>query len=859
MKTQRDLELLFIFPSLLNGRLFEGFDYHLGAGYIRAFLLARGIRTAQYVSGGNLTLAQHAQRILNYGPRMLGFSCYDNNYLINKFLASAVRRLDAKIPIVFGGPSATFSSEILLEDCAAIDICGRSYCEETAYELVQWSRGRTSLSEILGITYRDRGRIVTNAARSLPDGTSRNVDDDGERSAYAGNFALANNNYVEPLDLFPDPFTCGLIPPERVADIGIVTSRGCAFACTFCVFSALSQRTLHCHSDEYVLRLLRFLNARHTQTSDAQRQLVTINDDNFSMNPRRLEKLLAAMCREDLTGLMYWAEMRVDVLREETFQLLAAANFREINFGLESAVPRVLAAMHKVRVRGAESDGYAREQGYVNKISWAIGEAGRRGIETTVSIILGGPGETLDDGRATLEFVERTGVGSYAHNYLGVSAGTALADSYREWGIEVSSRTFKRLPLVTKVTYDVYQIRILPNDRAWLPMTGFEMRQVASLFSGLPHFGEQATRPRNFGRGGSGRSSLDRHPSENRPTSFLIDSTVVSAEFAEWLRSNSTVASRLWFKTSEPCDRERVEEILATHEVPVQEINTIRRDDDGGGMSWRINELSYDAPSFNTRTQRDLRFGQARERIALSKDDATRSTYQIVLDERPAFEEFAAAIKEASSWTVSEQAISLRVSIKDGCRWASRGCPAGNGERWLIDEQGSVRPCHSASAVAQVGERLVAATEQIENLRVEEEARRGCERCEVRAVCSKCLFPAPFTAEEYCALRRADQRLTKFVDGLHLIRSLKDSEVSGEMTGAATIVDLVSAVGLSVAIGDREIPLSDCVLVAPERQSTTYLFNQGQEFLSQLPPSETEVIKSLLTDDLVESPSRLMI
>src|SRR5471030_1687822 len=113
--------IVFVFPRVLKEIYYEGCDYHLGAAYIRAYLAEKGFASEQYIDSGSETPAEVAKRLVAKGSDVIGFSVYDANYYYVKILANAIKRASKSIKIICGGPTATFSDNLILEDCAAVD------------------------------------------------------------------------------------------------------------------------------------------------------------------------------------------------------------------------------------------------------------------------------------------------------------------------------------------------------------------------------------------------------------------------------------------------------------------------------------------------------------------------------------------------------------------------------------------------------------------------------------------------------------------------------------------------------------------------------------------------------------------
>jgi hypothetical protein len=129
-----------------------------------------------------------------------------------------------------------------------------------------------------------------------------------------------------------------------------------------------------------------------------------------------------------------------------------------VAYGLESVVPSVLRATGKVRPPDWPDPDLAPEREFIAQVRENVLSAKKLGFNVGVSIILGLPTETKDEGRATLEFVKHLPVDYYMHNYLGVFPGTPLWKTHDDFGIgcEINS-----LGLATTVdyAYDLMQLR----------------------------------------------------------------------------------------------------------------------------------------------------------------------------------------------------------------------------------------------------------------------------------------------------------------------------------------------------------------------------------------------------------------
>jgi len=159
------------------------------------------------------------------------------------------------------------------------------------------------------------------------------------------------------------------------------------------------------------------------------------------------------------------------------------AGFVRIGFGLESAVPRVLRMIGKVRApdTGDQRD-LRKEREYLKRFRIAVKGAQLCGLKVTVSVIGGLPGDTAVDFRRTLEFVASLNVERYAHNMLSLLPGTPLhqrqpADGFQAFR-EPATGIWR-----TVHSYDVRTVAPLPHSTVHLLKWGDANRLADTLCS----------------------------------------------------------------------------------------------------------------------------------------------------------------------------------------------------------------------------------------------------------------------------------------------------------------------------------------------------------------------------------------
>ncbi len=110
-------------------------------------------------------------------------------------------------------------------------------------------------------------------------------------------------------------------------------------------------------------------------------------------------------------------EANPDSVSPEYLRVLAAAGFTRVSFGMQSAVPHVLATLE--RTHDPE------------RIGDVVGWAHDAGLQVSLDLIYGTPGESLDDWRTSVEAAVAAGPDHVSAYALVVEAGTRMAGQVR--------------------------------------------------------------------------------------------------------------------------------------------------------------------------------------------------------------------------------------------------------------------------------------------------------------------------------------------------------------------------------------------------------------------------------------------
>ena len=260
--------------------------------------------------------------------------------------------------VLMGGPHATFADTDILISEKAVDIIVRGEGEETIVELAK----NAPLESIKGISYRKQEKILQNPTRP----------------------------FIQNLDALPRP-AYKYLPMEKYNVTGrnllpIITSRGCPYACPFCVASQMFGQQFRARSPRNVLDEMEWLRDEYGAEG------IAFQDDTLTFSKQRAVEICDGIIERKI-DLHWGCGTRADVVTKEVLSKMAKAHCDETMFGVESGCQRMRDVLRK-RVSTEQCE---------NAIKWAKDV----GIFVTVSVILGYPGETKETLQETLDFVRR--------------------------------------------------------------------------------------------------------------------------------------------------------------------------------------------------------------------------------------------------------------------------------------------------------------------------------------------------------------------------------------------------------------------------------------------------------------------
>lgn len=331
----------------------------ISLGYILAALKGKGMEgiIIDDVLDRPLTLNALEKWIRRIKPLCIGFTAYQSTMGRIRFLSRYIKSRHRNIKIALGGPQAILMPSHGLEDLEDVDIIAQGEGELVFPLLARRLQAQESLEAVPGIVFRgEHGVTDTNPGPAPPDD----------------------------LDVYPSPYLTGLLNMEGKDTAITISSRGCSHFCLFCITPGICRGKVRYHSIARTVDEMEFLSRRGVSR-------FWFADPNFTENRERTVSLMEEKIRRGV-GTPFWFQTREDLIDEELLQILKAGGADTVAFGLESGSPGVLKRTNK----GIE----------LSRVKRLVKYAQSLGMDAELFSVFGLPGETIDDVRATLDFVK---------------------------------------------------------------------------------------------------------------------------------------------------------------------------------------------------------------------------------------------------------------------------------------------------------------------------------------------------------------------------------------------------------------------------------------------------------------------
>jgi anaerobic magnesium-protoporphyrin IX monomethyl ester cyclase len=329
-------------------------------------------------------------------PEIVGITCSSATYSRCVETAKAVKETLPSCKVVVGGWHPSYEPESMLQH-SEIDYVVIGEGERAMVELATHiSKGENdgAIADIAGVAYRREGKTVKNAQSFIS-----NLD---ELPFPAW--------HLLPLHLYDRRIE--FLSAKPVDNMSI--ARGCPFNCAFCEIKQLWGTTCRTFSPPRILAEIKHLMANY-----GTKGIYFIND-NFTIRKKETAEL-CTLIKKDNLDIEWVCDTRADLISRDLLKEMKAAGCKTIWFGGESGSPRILKKLNKTVT--------------LEQMERALKMCREAGIQTACSFLLGIPGETAADMKATFKFARKIDPDWCRFNVFVAVPGSALYDEVMQKGL----------------------------------------------------------------------------------------------------------------------------------------------------------------------------------------------------------------------------------------------------------------------------------------------------------------------------------------------------------------------------------------------------------------------------------------
>jgi anaerobic magnesium-protoporphyrin IX monomethyl ester cyclase len=362
----------------------------LGLAYVAAALEKNGYKVEIY---DNYLLGRSIEEvkaeIKKRQPEIVGITCSSLTYLRCVEMAKAAKEAYPSCKVIVGGPHASYMPETLLQ--------------HNEVDFVVVGEGETAMIKLTASILKGEAK---NASATIP----------GVGSKISGETVITPPQFISDLDTIPFPARHLLpmkmydrvlpyIDTKPVDTMSIL--RGCPFQCAYCETRELWGTSCRAFSPQRVIDEIKDMTENYGTKG------IYFVGDNFTINKNRTIELCRKI-KENKLSLKWTCETRADQVNREVLSEMKSAGCQTIFFGTESGSERIQKKLNKnINLQEVKS---------------AFNLSRQVGIKTATSFMLGIPGETIEDMKATFKFAKSLNADICMFNIYIACPGSKLYD-----------------------------------------------------------------------------------------------------------------------------------------------------------------------------------------------------------------------------------------------------------------------------------------------------------------------------------------------------------------------------------------------------------------------------------------------
>lgn len=338
-------------------------------------------------------------------PDILGLGCYIWNIQAMMLLCESIKKLYPEMLILLGGPSISFTEEKL------VNLIER---DKADYFIV--GEGERTFADLLNYLFDGQIHKVS----EIPGLMGKNIN--GQ--------IFANDRpkeYLMDLDNLPNIYMNYPQLVDETKNYGFASlemSRGCPFKCAYCMAGQSTfQPSLKKRDLNKIINDIVYLR-------DIGLNKIIIIDPTFNFDIERCKEILRRIISLE-SDFEFLCEIKVELLDEEIIGLMLEAGFKSIEIGLQTSNIETLKRISRYHDR--------------DKFKKNVERLKNTNLFMVVDLIIGLPGETLEDFYNSLDFCYNLGNVKISCGLLKLYPNTSLYNEREKYKYEYDSERMNRV------------------------------------------------------------------------------------------------------------------------------------------------------------------------------------------------------------------------------------------------------------------------------------------------------------------------------------------------------------------------------------------------------------------------------
>ena len=346
MKTSEKFDILLTYPK----ENINAFYYMIPLGIASIAAVLEKNNFSVKVIDFNFYHHDFRRDLKKWNPTIIGIGGTTGTRFGSFKTAKICKEILPDVPVVYGGPHATFTAEDTLRNIKEIDFIVKSEGEFPFLSLSEmYVRNiKIKLKDIVGISYRNKEEIIHNPIQRI-----KNLDSLPLPARH-----LFKGKYKIKLDYL------GL-----EADF-LITSRGCPFSCDFCSAAKMFPGGIRFRSMQHIQKEIDFI------LSQKKIKAIKIFDSTFTASRKHVIDFCKMIKPYDL---LWECEVRADTVDFELLKTMKNAGCSYIDIGLETTDRKILDSINKsISIKQVESIiDWCREIDIKIKVFFTFGHLGQ--------------------------------------------------------------------------------------------------------------------------------------------------------------------------------------------------------------------------------------------------------------------------------------------------------------------------------------------------------------------------------------------------------------------------------------------------------------------------------------------------